>query len=227
MIKTYGYSSNVQLSAHFNVREFRCKCGKAHDTKIDTDEVNILEKLRTLLNAKCCIIYSGYRCPAHDKKVGGSGRGPHTQGFAVDCYFKDKNNKPIPSSKVACLLEDLGHNKGIGFRCGGSSVASGNIHIDTKPRKWYGDEYYSFSKQISSLKAISDGKTGHKTYLTYCFKPIQKTVTASYLNVRAGKGTNYKIVGGYKNGSKINVYYSEDGWSKIGVNQWVCSQYLK
>lgn len=227
MIKSYGYSNKTQLSAHFNVHEFKCKCGKVHDIKVDTNLVNMLEKLRTLLNAKACIIYSGHRCSAHDIKVGGSGRGPHTYGYAVDCYFKDKNNNRIPSSKVACLLEDLGHGKGIGLRCGGSSVASGNIHIDTKPRRWYGDEYYSFSKSISSLKAVSDGKTGHNTYLSYCFKPVEKTVTASYLNCRNGKGTNYKIVGGYKRGTKVKVYYSEDGWSKLGVNKWVSTQYLK
>ena len=27
MIKIYGHNSSEQLSKHFNVREFRCKCG--------------------------------------------------------------------------------------------------------------------------------------------------------------------------------------------------------
>ncbi len=32
MIKTYPFDDKTQLSVHFNVSEFRCKCGKAHDT---------------------------------------------------------------------------------------------------------------------------------------------------------------------------------------------------
>ena len=88
-------------------------------------------------------------------------------------------------------LEDLQHNKGVGYRCGNSSVSSGNIHIDTKPRKWYGDEHYSMSASIQNLKAPSDNKKGHTTYLTYIYKPTTMTVTASYLYVRNGKGTNF------------------------------------
>lgn len=34
----------------------------------------------------------------------------------------------------------MGHKKGIGYRCGGSSNVSGNTHVDVSNRKWYGDE---------------------------------------------------------------------------------------
>ena len=172
-------------------------------------------------------IYSGYRCPSHDKAIGGSGSGSHVQGYACDIWFKDKNGKRIPSDKVAIALEDLSHNRGIGWRCGNSSIASGNIHIDSKPRKWYGDEHYSMSLTIPNFKAPSDNKTGHKKYLDYIYKPTTKTVTASVLNVRDDKSTSAKIVGTYKKGTKLKVYYVEDGWAKIDVNKWVSNQYLK
>lgn len=227
MIKTYKYNNKTQLSKHFNVQEFKCKCGKNHEIKIDSNLVPTLEKVMTKLNAKAGNIYSGYRCKAHDKHVGGNGSGSHVMGYACDIWFKDQKGNKIPSDKVCMALEDLGHKYGIGYRCGNSSVKSGNIHIDTRPRKWYGDEHYSMSASIKSLKAPSDGKTGHTKYLTYIYKPTTKTVTASVLNVRNGKGTSNKIVGTLKKGTKIKTYYVEDGWAKIDINKWVSNQYLK
>ena len=136
----YKSTDKIQISAHFNTSEFKCKCGKNHEILIDSELVSLLESLRTELNAKSCIIYSGYRCSAHDKNVGGSGKGSHTQGKAVDCYFIGQDGKRIPSQKVCLTLEDMGHKKGIGYRCGGGSNESGQTHIDVANRKWYGDE---------------------------------------------------------------------------------------
>ena len=148
-IKTYKYNDKSKLSTHFKVSEFKCKCGKNHDILIDSDLIKLLEKIRSKLGASSCNIYSGYRCSSHDKKVGGSGSGPHTKGYAVDCYFI-KNGKRINSKDVCLALEDLGHKKGIGYRCGGSKPETGQTHIDTKPRKWYGDESKSMSKSCCS-----------------------------------------------------------------------------
>ena len=49
MIKTYKYNDTTQLTPHFNVQEFRCKCGQAHDILINTDLVDKLEQLFTAL----------------------------------------------------------------------------------------------------------------------------------------------------------------------------------
>jgi len=226
-VKSYKYNDKTQLTTHFNVQEFKCKCGKKHSIKIDSDLAPTLEKVMAKIGAETGNIYSGYRCPSHDKKIGGSGGGSHVQGYACDIYFKDKNKKRIPTDKVAIALEDLGHNRGVGYRCGNSKVSTGNIHIDTKPRKWYGDEHYSMSKTIKDLKAPSDKKKGHSTYLTYIYKPKTKTVTASVLNIRNDKSTKGKVVGSLKKGSKVKVYYVESGWAKIDVNKWVSNAYLK
>jgi len=227
MIKTYKYNNKTQLTKHFKVNEFKCKCGKNHEIKIDSNLCPLLEKVMKKLNAKAGNINSGYRCKAHDKAVGGAGSGSHVLGYACDIWFKDQDNKAIPSDKVCMALEDLGHKYGVGYRCGNSSVKSGLIHIDTRPRKWYGDEHYSMSLTIKSFKAPSDGKTGHTKYLTYIYKPKTKTVTASVLNVRNDKSTKGKVVGTLKKGTKVKVYYTESGWSKIGVNKWISNQYLK
>ena len=226
-VKTYSYTDKTQLTKHFNVQEFKCKCGKKHSIKIDSDLAPTLEKVMTKIGAKAGNIYSGYRCAAHDKAIGGSGTGSHVQGYACDIWFKDNKGNRINTNRVAIALEDLSHNKGVGYRCGNSAVSSGNIHIDTKPRKWYGDEHWSMTATIDTEKAPSDGKKGHKRYLDYIYKPTTKTVTASVLNVRDDKSTKGKIVGTYKKGDKIKVYYVEDGWAKIDVNKWVSNQYLK
>ncbi|MGL5414481.1 MAG: SH3 domain-containing protein [Clostridium sp.] len=41
------------------------------------------------------------------------------------------------------------------------------------------------------------------------------TVTASALNVRAGMGTNTKVVGSLKRGSKVTILETKNGWHKI------------
>lgn len=141
-------NTKKQLSAHFNAYEFRCRCGKSHYIYIDMELVNLLEKLRAKLGADSCNIYSGYRCSIHDKNVGGSGSGPHTSttSSAAD-YYLLKNGKRINAKDVCLTLEDLGHKYGIGYRCGGSNPNSGQVHTDTRKRKWYGDESISMTRK--------------------------------------------------------------------------------
>ena len=94
-VKEYQFKSDIQLSPHFNVQEFRCKCGDTHDTLISGELIDKLEQLYTTLNCSKIIVTSGYRCPTHDKNVGGTSTGQHTKGTAADicCYGQD--GKPI------------------------------------------------------------------------------------------------------------------------------------
>ena len=45
-VKTYNFTDTSQISLHFNVQEFKCKCGQVHDTLISEELVQKLEKLR-------------------------------------------------------------------------------------------------------------------------------------------------------------------------------------
>lgn len=71
-----------QLSPHFNAKEFACNhCG----TALVTDALlDALEKLRSNLGGKPISINSGYRCPVHNKAVGGAADSMHMYGNAVD-----------------------------------------------------------------------------------------------------------------------------------------------
>ena len=41
-MSTYQFDDKTQLSAHFNVQEFKCQCGKSHDILIDSGLVDKL-----------------------------------------------------------------------------------------------------------------------------------------------------------------------------------------
>lgn len=136
-----------QLSPHFNTAEFKCKCGKNHEIKIDEKLINYLEKLFPVLGATKCIVSSGYRCREHDKRVGGSGYGQHTTGRAADVCFFDTKNKPISAKIVSCKAQDLGI----------PGIANINsfyeyIHLDTRPNgTYYGDETKGYNTVTSDF----------------------------------------------------------------------------
>ena len=137
-ILTYKFDDQTQLSPHFNAREFRCQCGKTHETLIASKLVDKLEALYTALNCSKIIVTSGYRCPEHDKAVGGTSSGQHTKGTAADvcCYRQD--GQPISSKTVCCKAQDLGFT-------GIANITSSYqyTHLDVRTSgKWYGDEVY-------------------------------------------------------------------------------------
>lgn len=141
MIQKYDYNDGTQLSPHFNAKEFRCKCGKEHDTLISEELISHLEKLYTALNCSKIIVTSGYRCTDHDKAVGGSGTGQHTKGNAADicCYGQD--GQPISSKVVCCKAQDIGFS-------GIANITAAYIytHVDVRTgSKWYGDEVHGNS----------------------------------------------------------------------------------
>jgi len=137
-VNHYNYNDNIQLSLHFNAREFRCSCGGNHETLIASELVDKLEALYTALNCSKIIVTSGYRCPEHDKAVGGTSSGQHTKGTAADvcCYGRD--GQPISSKTVCCKAQDLGFT-------GIANITSSYqyTHLDVRASaKWYGDEIH-------------------------------------------------------------------------------------
>ena len=135
-VNHYDYNDNHQLSPHFNVREFRCSCGKSHETLLASELVDKLETLYTALNCSKIIVTSGYRCPEHDKAVGGTSSGQHTKGTAADvcCYGQD--GQPISSKTVCCKAQDLGFG-------GIANITSSYqyTHLDVRTGyRWLGDE---------------------------------------------------------------------------------------
>ena len=134
----YKHGNKTQLTAHFNAKEFQCKCGKSHSFLIDNDLLEKLEQLRDVLDCSKIIVNSGYRCSEHDKAVGGNGVGQHTKGTAADIVCYNQNGEIISSKFVCCAAQDLGFT-GIA-NIDDSYTAT---HVDVrKDGWWYGNEVH-------------------------------------------------------------------------------------
>ena len=90
----------MSLSLHFSRYEFACKCGCGFDT-VDVELLRILEIERTHYG-KPITITSGCRCPAHNKKTGGSPNSQHLYAKAADFIVEG-----VPADKVFKRLNSL------------------------------------------------------------------------------------------------------------------------
>lgn len=197
MIKIYGHSSSEQLSKHFNVREFRCKCGRNHNTEINPELISKLEVLYKQLNCKKIIVNSGYRCSAHDKAVGGNGCGQHTKGNAADIVCYGADGKIISTKKVACEAQEVGFG-GIG-NIDSTYTA---IHVDVRTGlKWYGDE------------AVAGGTSGSVTDDFNRYYSTKEISTAELQRILNSKGATLDVDGiaGPKTLAECYKYTIESG----------------
>ena len=202
----YEYNDETQLSAHFNVSEFRCKCGKAHDTLLADELVDKLEQLYAALNCSKIIVTSGFRCSMHDRSVGGNGTGQHTKGNAADiiCYGQDGNI--ISTKKVACKAQDIGFG-GIG-NIDSTYTA---IHVDVRTgAKWYGDE------------AVRGGTSGSVTDDFYRYYSTKDNSTVELQKILNSKGAALDVdgVAGTKTLSECHKYTINKGDSGE-LTRWV------
>lgn len=216
----YSYSSSIQLSAHFNIQEFRCKCGRGHSTKNSKKLIEFLEKLFVKLDCSKIIVNSGYRCEYWDCYVGGNGMGQHVIGTAADIVCYDKKGKIISSKLVCCAAQDVGFT---GIANIDKTYTA--THVDVRENgKWYGDEsvpggtarsvtsnfytYYGISK--ASTETSSGGNNA-----SLAPEPARSMdrslagryrVNASALNLRRGAGTNKTILATLPNGTYMQCY---------------------
>jgi uncharacterized protein YcbK (DUF882 family) len=79
----YKKKAGVQLSKSFNSNEFDCKCNQCTETLIDLELVKLLQDLRDRAG-RPVQLNCGFRCPAHNKAVGGVSNSQHVLGIAAD-----------------------------------------------------------------------------------------------------------------------------------------------
>lgn len=116
----------------FKKSEFKCPCGKCngYGKGIASSLVKTLQDLRNK-HGKSITITSGYRCPAHNKKVGTT-NSKHTQGLAVDFYMNGFNSQ---STRVNVIneLKKTSYYRYAYCNVNGNYPNMGNVvHIDTK-----------------------------------------------------------------------------------------------
>lgn len=209
MLKIFHYNDNVKLSKNFTSSEFRCKCGNIHDYKIDTILIDKLQSLTNSIGADKVIINSGYRCPTHDRNVGGNGYGQHTKGTAADIKAY-KNGKPINTRIIACKMQDLGFT-GIGNIDSTYTAIHGDVRSTAK---WYGDE------------AVPGGTNGNVTNNFYEYYGIGNNDKQDHISalqkILNAKGANLVIdgVAGDKTINECKKYIIEIG-DKGELTKWV------
>jgi len=124
---TLGLRAQRQLSEHFHAREFACNhCGRLAPGGVPPLLVQILEQVRAHFGRPVRIT-SGYRCPTHNRNVGGASRSQHLRGTAADIQVDG-----VPAHKVHAYLA------GIRGRKGGLGRYRAFTHVDIGPdgRRW-------------------------------------------------------------------------------------------
>lgn len=130
------------MTAHFDRREFTCKCG-CGKSDISPDLVNKLEQIytyfaRTPTGCKAIVITSGLRCSAYSPKVGGYSNDAHTKGIAADIVVYKADGACYAPEQIAAVAEKCGFS-GIG-------LMNNACHVDIRNKNnyvnahWFGDE---------------------------------------------------------------------------------------
>lgn len=186
---------------NFKKAEFKCPCGKCngYGNGIATTLVETLQELRNKYGK--LQITSGYRCPAHNKAVGGSTNSKHTKGQAADFYLDGFNNQSNRVNMVNELKKTKYYNYSY-TNVNGNHPNMGNVvHLDTKLED-IDDAYKKFVRDLQeAIGANVDGIAGSKT--------LSKTPTIS-----TSTGWNHKAV------KPLQVYLKSLGYDlgKCGVD---------
>lgn len=203
-MSTYNYNDRKQLSQHFNVQEFKCKCGKAHDIIIDNTLVDRLERLYKIADCSRITITSGYRCPTHSRNVGGSASDAHTVGIASDIMCYDKQGKLKNPWLVAACAEQAGFS-GIG-------VMSTALHVDMRNSSNYKNSHW-----------FGDETTGNNNIKTFIKSSTQSSDAVKNLQTILNNKGNKLVVDGIIGKNTLNALhaYTINRGDKGELTKWV------
>ena len=118
--------NNIKISENFKLSEFECRCCKT--VKLDSELLERLQKMRDEAGRPLVISGSGYRCPAHNRAVGGASGSQHMEGKAADYRIPGMSNE-----QQRQLAEKHFPDGGVGFY-------NNFVHVDVRGRKarWSG-----------------------------------------------------------------------------------------
>ena len=176
-VKTYSKANNTSLSKNFKVSEFACHGnGCCSTVLIDEQLVKYVQQIRDHFG-KSITITSGYRCPVHNRNVGGATGSRHAKGQAADIVVHG-----VSSREVAKYAESIGI-KGIGLY---ETARDGYFtHIDTRTTKsfWYGQAqaYRStFGGMTSSSVNGSSTSVSASVSNSYSLKDFVKDIQKAF-----------------------------------------------
>ena len=107
------------MSKYFSDDELKCKCKRCDGGKMDAGFMRLLDSIREEYGAPLRVV-SGFRCPSHNRDVGGVRSSLHLKGEAVDLSARD--------GEQAYKLALIAFAHGV---CG-IGVGKGFIHLDNR-----------------------------------------------------------------------------------------------
>jgi len=118
------------MTKNFKIEEFECKGGCEMPFDVYENIIKLANQLQFLrtYTGRPIKINSGYRCPEHNAKVGGSKTSQHLLGKAADITIQSL--KPAEVYKIIEDLIDLGH-----MLQGGLGLYDTFIHYDIRKVK--------------------------------------------------------------------------------------------
>lgn len=139
-IKKYSLKKDgtTRLTAHFRVREFRCKDG-SDEILIDEKLPKLLEQIRVFAE-NTVTITSAYRTEAYNAspKVNGARGSLHTKGQAADIITSGRT-----PAQIAKFAQAIGAG-GVGLY-----TAQKFVHVDTRASKYYWRNTGSGDRKVS------------------------------------------------------------------------------
>ena len=116
--------NDIQVSENFKLREFQCR--HCNQVILHKELLDKLQALRSGLGVPV-IVRSGYRCPTHNRAVGGAANSYHLRGMAADIVAQGKS--------VAEVTAEARKR----FKGGGIGIYSDHVHVDIgREREWQG-----------------------------------------------------------------------------------------
>ena len=81
----------MQLTKDFQLHEFECKCGCQMPDLVFTEVKKLANQLQIIRSfiQRPIILTNAYRCPTHNKEVGGVSDSQHLLGKAADIKVKE------------------------------------------------------------------------------------------------------------------------------------------
>ena len=117
----------MKLTNNFNKSEFECKCGceMPEDVFLQIQKLaSQLQYIRDFIRLPINIT-SAYRCPTHNKEVGGVSNSQHILGKAADIQVDDSSPEAI--YQVIDTLAEYGH-----VLQGGLGLYNTFVHYDIR-----------------------------------------------------------------------------------------------
>lgn len=116
------------MAKYFKEGEFACKhCNGLPAGGMDPNLVKVLDEARERVGVPI-IVSSGYRCPEHNRAIGGASQSYHMRGMAADVYSNQISSEEL-HEVIYQVMQDFGIKGGHQYY---PSERGDFVHVDTR-----------------------------------------------------------------------------------------------